>query len=330
MLLVICALLVILLSGCYDMREVSEELYAILLAVDKNVDGLQVSVAVPVYGGGEETETAVFKSEGESITECLDGLNLTLSRKISLLHLKAVVFSEGLASDGLLEIAGAIQKHMETTSAMGVMITEGRGEDYLTKLCEEASGDLSKETELMLLKGRQGTFYPVVRFENFYNDMVSPYRSPCSAYADSEGNICGIAVFSGEKMMLDLDERESVCLMMIRMRVSEKNINFGENTVLIRKTDSSADWNDVPVLTLKIRGETEDNDAELYERIKNTLEFEAESVIQKCARHGADPAGLKGKLAKDFFTIDSWHNKTIDLINTVVKVELSLKESEAG
>ena len=89
--LILClGFLLPMITGCFDMKEVSDELYAIIMAVDKEGDGVKVSVVVPEYSSKEEYITNVYSVESSDMTKALSMLETKKSRKISLLHLKVL------------------------------------------------------------------------------------------------------------------------------------------------------------------------------------------------------------------------------------------------
>ena len=325
-----------ILSGCYDMKEVSDELYAIVLAVDKSDEGITLSVAVPQYGSLEENETKVYSSNATDMSEGLDSLNRLLSRKISLLHLKTVIFSEELAKEGLLDHAGTIQKHLETRNAMGVMISKSRADEMVKALSDRASGNISSEVELLMLTRRYDSFYPTVLFEDFYNNMKSGYRSAYAVYGDvGEDIACGIAMFKDDVMTGVLNREEAAFFMIADGKLKGGGIPFetGDGTVFAdiecKKSDIKADSGVEINLSLEARLEN-DSSEDLSNDIKIQINNGVRGMLRKAAACGCDILGINGYAARNYFHIQSWERQTPDFENIIVKSELELTKGVNG
>lgn len=356
--LLLTSLLSATVTGCYDLKEVSDELYAIMLGVDKGENNaIRLTVILPVYGGGggggEESEgggsgseNKVYSLEAANVLEGLNNFNLLMSRKISLLHLKAVVFSEELAREGLLPHMTALQEHIETRNAMGVMVVKGTAEDSIKQSGKSSVGSLSKEVEMLLFGDRYNSYFPMVIFEDFYNAMRSSYSQASTIYSgfqmdkenEEEGDaantldsaVLGIAVFSGDKMIGSLNKYESAYYMMLRGEFKGGMMTFPEpedssrNMVIdiysekgpVIKTKEEGD-NATLDIFLSFKGEIEsiegENNYESPEQLKQLNEYFAGQVqkgimetIQKTQQYGSDIFGFGGYVAGDFAKIQDW------------------------
>ncbi len=326
-----------LLSGCYDMKEISDELYAIILAVDKTDEGIKLSVAVPIYASTEENSATTFSVEAEDISLGLDKLDRFVPRRISLLHLKTVIFSEELAESGLFKHTESIQKHMETTNAMGVMVSRCPAEELLKQMCEQTSGNIASETELLMLSGRYNTFYPKVLFEDFYNDMKSVYRSASAPLSDTGDEImCGTALFSGDIMTGVLNKDESVFCLVASGKLSGVTLTFdtesGRLPVELKCKGSKIRADDHISITAELEGRTEQMTDLAYveKEIERDIKNGIVSVIRKSAGLGCDVLGLKGYSAKNHMLINTWEKDSVDYENIVAEVNLKLSESVNG
>ena len=336
--LILClGFLLPLITGCFDMKEVSDELYAIIMAVDKEGDGVKVSVVVPEYSSKEEYITNVYSVESSDMTKALSMLETKKSRKISLLHLKAVVFSEELAREGLFKHALVIQRHLETTNAMGIVISAGSGEELITHISENTSGDIASEIELMLLSPRYTPSNPTVLFEEFYNNMTSVYKSASAPMGNTgESIISGTALFNGDKMTGSLNERETAFFMLA---------NGGKNIVSLDfETEKGKVWVDLKCkkrkisvknsihLTLFLEGEMEYSPhmSDMKDKIEKDIKKEIIGVLRRAANLDCDILGAKGYDARNFSFIKDWEKHKVDFENIIVDLKLELLQNVNG
>ena len=326
----------VLLCGCSDMREVSDEAYAILLGVDKAKNGVKLTAAMPTYESEEESQNAVYTVVAENIPEGLNKLNFMLTRKVSLMHLKAVVFSAEISREGLSQYAPSIQRHIDVQNAMGVMVSEGSAEEQIRFMCDSGSGNISKEAELLLLSKKYNSFYPVVMFDTFCDNMTSPYISPVCALGTAEGEmISGIALFDGDRMTASLDPSDAAYYMLARGKLRGVQLTFSDGTyaeITENKSKISVKGNKVSVKitaegisgggTKDINSEREFAEAEMCERTR--------AVLRLAERSGCDILGAKGEAAKNYLTVSEWQKFTPDEDAADVEVKLTLTRGVNG
>lgn len=324
------------LCGCSDTREVSDEAYAILLGVDKANDGVKLTAAVPTYESEEESQTAVYTVEAKNIPEGLGKLNLMLTRKVSLMHLKAVVFSAEISKEGLAAYALPIQKNIDVQNAMGVMVSEGAAEKQIRYMCSGGSGNISKESELLLLSKKYNSFYPVVMFDTFCNNMTSPYISPVCALGEAEGEIiCGLALFDGDKLTAVIGASDAPYYMLARGMLRGVQLTFSDGTIMEITENKSEIKVKGDNVTVKItaEGKTEDVKRSLHEQktvAEKEIKEKTKAVLRLAARSGCDILGIRGEAAKNYLTIEKWEKFIPDEDAADVEVKLTLTRGVNG
>ncbi len=257
-----------------DSIEIDEQVYAIMMGVDKGVENrIRVTVQYPVYKGGGGSEeaggggmekgegnsgegdvsgkvdnTVVCTVEAPSVLEAIDLLNTFTSRRISLVHLKEIVFSEEFAREGIVPYLEPITRFRETRRTMLVAVCRGRAEEYVLQNRTLIGESISKSMELMASQHENTGYFPHATFFDFYRHSVSTYAQPYMAYiglndfeqlkplseaesplntqrdllpgeiprtGDVKRELLGTAVFNGDKMVGILNGYETRYFLMV-------------------------------------------------------------------------------------------------------------------
>lgn len=198
LLILFVLLLCCVLTGCYDSREIDDEVYAVSIGVDKGVDNkLRITIQYPTYksetgGSGSEpgkqgsanlqSGSNIDTIEAPTIIEGIDMYGMTISRRVSLMHAKMLVLSEDLAREGVGYFMGAFKRFRELRSTMAIAVVSGKAEDFILENKSNIGGSISKATEQMFLEAVYSNYFPVVRFSDFYKAMISTYSQPIATY----------------------------------------------------------------------------------------------------------------------------------------------------
>jgi spore germination protein KC len=200
-LLCIVSILAPTMTGCFDVREIDDQVYALSVGIDKGTyNKVRLTVQYPTYkssdssGGSSQKESTGSKGknaqagsnvaiiEAPTMLEAVDMLSTSISRRISLMHAKWYIFSEEFARAGIDEYISGLERFRETRGSSAIVVARGTAEDFI-KANESTIGDsLSKSIELLLLQTNITGFFPDARFTDFYFSLFSPYRSPIALY----------------------------------------------------------------------------------------------------------------------------------------------------
>lgn len=252
------------LTGCYDAVEIDDSVYALLLGIDKGENNkVRVTIQYPTYktggdsqggGNGMNSENAVPGSnvhtiEASSILEGLDMYGMAISRRVSLMHTKTLVFSEDMAKEGISQYLAPLARFREVRGVMNVMVTKGSAEKFILQNKSNIGESIAKAMELVMVQADNTSFFPRVTFYEFYKGITSSFEQGFIAYAGinefknlsdkplqgksplkvDEGyepgelprsgvakrEFVGTAVFNGDKMAGTLDSDETRYFLMI-------------------------------------------------------------------------------------------------------------------
>jgi Ger(x)C family germination protein len=158
LIMVFLLLIPLLLSGCWDRREINDVAFVLAGAFDKENDLYRVSILIPlpgnmgsIGGGGGGTagvQPYTIQSEvGNTIAEAADKIQSRLSRKLFFAHRRVVLFGEDVAKDGLTSIMDTLARRPENRLNTFAAVTKGKAADFLSakvKL-ERFSAELMRE-----------------------------------------------------------------------------------------------------------------------------------------------------------------------------------------
>jgi spore germination protein KC len=202
-LIMVFVLLSLLLTGCYDAIEPDEEVYTVVIGIDKGVNNkVKLTVQFPAYkegsgsqksngGGGGGSEEDSGEVDGSIITSveaatALEGLNLintNIPRRISLMHSKIIVFSEELARDGIGPFVSVLNRFREARRVMRIVICKETAEEFVKQNKPIIGTSISKAIELMFTQARTSGYFSDTLLSEFYIDLMSPYGQSHAIYA---------------------------------------------------------------------------------------------------------------------------------------------------
>lgn len=203
----LCALLILALSllslpGCWGSWETDEVAYALALGFDKGEkDNLVVTVSLanPKViagmsggggGGGGGKGTLVVSVETYAPLAAIDLLSSTVDRRISLMHTKSYVFSEELAREGLNKWLSPLLRYRDLRTSSLVFISRGKAKDLIEKNNPMLELSPSKQFELLSKLSKEHGLFINAPFLDFYEDLLSHSVQPSAPLvASHEGGL---------------------------------------------------------------------------------------------------------------------------------------------
>jgi len=124
-------LLLYMLTGCWDSREVSDLAIAGAISIDSSENGYLVSVQLINPGeiafGAATSRTAIttYHTKAETIFEALRKLTLKTPQKVYLAHVRVIVIGEELARQGIGKVLDLFLRDHEIRSDFYIVIAKG-------------------------------------------------------------------------------------------------------------------------------------------------------------------------------------------------------------
>lgn len=143
--ILIAIFLLVLLTGCWNRREVTELAIAVALGIDINDDGEYIASAQILNpkenasaisgGAGYDTPVTTFTAKGRMLMEALRKLTKITPRKVYLAHLRIVVIGEKVGREGIYDALDLLSREPELRTDFYLVIAkEVKAEDILKVL----------------------------------------------------------------------------------------------------------------------------------------------------------------------------------------------------
>ncbi|SFE02088.1 spore germination protein KC [Paenibacillus catalpae] len=138
-----CMGMLLILTGCWDRREINDVAFVLASAIDKEGDSIRVSVLIPLPGnmgssagggggsGGQKPFT--IKTEtGNTVREAVSKLQFQLPRHLFFGHRRVIIIGEQLArEEGVDTIFDGVTRTPENRLTAFIAISDGKAQDVL-------------------------------------------------------------------------------------------------------------------------------------------------------------------------------------------------------
>lgn len=229
-----------LITGCWDRREIEQRSSVFAMAIDEHPKGVEVSVQIPIPimivgsggggGGGQGGQGVVhnFSAVGKTVYEALENLQNQTNHDLFLGHTRLLFLSEKVVRNKGMKILDALRRHPEIRRQIWPLIVDGPAKEALMvnlRLAEIPTEYILDFVENGSSHGRMGDTTLGQWFVNqsdptraaYINYLhVEPGKGGDQANAggqgdDAEGKVFwkGLAVIRGNYMVGSLSREES-------------------------------------------------------------------------------------------------------------------------
>lgn len=246
---------ILLLSGCYNYRELSELAITTAIGIDKLDDEYIVTAQVmnikkkegSSSNAGNSPDIIMYKSEAKSIKEALRYIVLQSPRKIYFSHLDILLIGEEVAKEGISDILDGFFRDPEVRMQFNVFMTKGvTSEEVLETLTPGQTVSAkniiaSQETDAkflgtsqmmtfedlmdMYLDDNKEITIPSVILKGSLKDNddvtnTEKVSDNTKVFLDSTG------IFKGDKLISFIDNQDSIYLGFVKNTVKETLLNY--------------------------------------------------------------------------------------------------------
>lgn len=189
-----CCLL--LLTGCWDRKELGEVSLVTGIAIDKGdkakykftVESLNATALNPKTRG-TGAPAIVFTLQGDDISELADKMNIGLSRHAIFSHMRTVVIGKEIAKEGMFELFDYMERSRQIRNDFNVLVADGVPAHEVLQITYpiQKVPTLKINRQLKTLVEDWGGD-PDIRMRDIIDALVSPGREPVTAVIRINGD----------------------------------------------------------------------------------------------------------------------------------------------
>lgn len=340
--LFICLLLLFLLPGCSEDRQIENQAFAVILGLDVNADGsLALTVQIPKpNGAGDQKQAEKYQyisASGQSFSEALELLKLSSPHHLNLTQVKMIVASESLAGrESFPTVLSELAETYTLYATSWFVVCGGKTDDFLHRQEALLAGGASSSLAAILEHHSRLGSIPFCTFADLYYHTNSVYSDPIAVYAafpgdgspieevpadvhpqglpveQSEGIIySGGALFRDGVMVGRLTAGEMMFCSLLRGRIHELNCAIDEGAFYVQtagraRLSYTLDQDPMRILydqTLHVYPRSgQDDTTELEDWLKARIG----EVVTKCQLVGVEPFAFSESAARTFPALKDW------------------------
>lgn len=245
-LLIFCLLL---LSGCWDKREIEDNTFVVLLGIDKAEDNdIIVTIAFPLTqteGGGPDEgmdngsgNYSVMSIKTPNVVEGLTMFGTKISGPLALHSVKTIVISQEIAQEDILRRVFLSWRDEEIRNTTNVLISECTATEFIEARIKESPIDPLRQEELLLEQANNNSYYKPIQFLELLSNLESGSGDGLAMYGgantiseddqlgENKNQISGLAVFHGAKMVGVLNPHETQTYSMLIQSKTKKVLSL--------------------------------------------------------------------------------------------------------
>ena len=312
-------LLPLLLSSCFDSKEVDDMTYVVAVGADKEGYTFQLALPLNISGDKEadaEQEDEAFSLYSVKINEpdfkiATDKLNSKISKSADLSHISLFVFSEELVLEGLGDFYEVLSDIKIRPSAY--LTVAQNPDEFLKSVSSPFELNPAKYYEMLYSNEERSSYESLTVYDFLSRDtLVMPISS-------SDGKEEGSYVLKSKKAMLKLSPEEMFYFRILKGSLPLSHIKNTAGTFELKSashTDISLKENDA-----KIKIHLNGNKKTAYKITKG-----CKNLLLKAQKNNIDLLGIKDKTRKNFLTLETYQNSGFDIKNINFRTELVYEE----
>ncbi|MEH7334737.1 Ger(x)C family spore germination protein [Neobacillus drentensis] len=227
----------ILLTGCWNKRELNELSILLGLGIDKENEQYIITAQVvnpseiaSKKGGSGKAPVIVYQSKGETLFEAVRKITTVSPRKLYFAHLRILVFGEDLAKEGIGEMIDALIRNSEVRDDFYIAVSKNsKAADVLKILTPLEKIPANSLFASLEVSAKAWSPTEGVTIDKLVSNMVSQGNNPILTGIEIKGPVQtgesnknvdqtspktslrykGLAVFKHDKLIGWMNERES-------------------------------------------------------------------------------------------------------------------------
>ena len=306
---IITIIFILLLTGCYNYKELNKLGIVSSISIDKKEDKYLIGAQVMNIKDEKESESSkviVFESTGSTIEEALRKMTNTADKKLYGGHLSKLVLSEEIAKEGIINVIDLFQRLTEIKDEFTITISKGiqaldvikvltngsTPADYVSNAIENSSIESaltysSKLDEFLsfYLKKYIDPVVSVIEVENFNNKGTTINNSETTS-PKTRIELSNIAITKDGKLEKYLDNDETIGYNFLMNKIDQMIVpvkcddnNYASISILSSKTKSNVNKsNNKFIINFYIEGNANINEYNCKKEINEETITELEKL----------------------------------------------------
>lgn len=216
----------VILTGCWNYKEIDELAIAAGVAVDKNKDGtVHITIeVVNISGDGKTTiEPKYIESDGDTLFEATRKAIAKEGRKIYWSHAKVVIISEELAREDILKYLDFLFRDAEPREDSWLLISREKTAGEILQSKGMLNPMISFQLDDTMRAQKSISRFPFIQLYEFFDRIFYEQVSailPAVQLVEQQGVktpiIGGTAIFKHEKLIGFLNEEDTKSMLWLR------------------------------------------------------------------------------------------------------------------
>ena len=293
--LLACIMSVLLLSGCWGSRELEDIAIVLGIAIGREDDGrlcavsqiiIPSNVGIGESGGGDSSNAYTnYYTSSEHLGNCLQDISRRCGKDVYLSHDLIILFDKTVAAEGIYDYLDYFMRDNELRINVSVLVADGDIADIMdttSELMKTPAVNMAALADRMAVVSE----WEKVTVLDFMENMMLQQKGtavPCVSLSENSGKdelfIKGCAVFSGDKMVGEINTEETKGILWLTDKMSSVDIML--------KFDDNEMGVDVKRAKTKLSVE-EDENGEIYFKAKISADVhlitDADDILKTMGR----------------------------------------------
>jgi len=358
----------VLLSGCWNYREVEKMSVVAGVAIDKGDDN-QYSMTVEIVeakGGQEHKITPkVITMTGNTLFDTIRNTISVSGKRLYWSHTKVLILSKNIAEDDMVKILDWYNRDAETRADMHILVSKEKTAKEIIESKAKTNEVVSFEIDDILENEKSLSKSPNIAISDFIVDLAADGISPITSAIglqktdeQSSPKVMGTAIFDKNKFMDFLSSDETKILLFIKdmveggVLVQEQKNKSGVTKITLEiiksKTKIEPIFSDDNV-NIKINIETtvaideiqgkenymeEGNNMKLQKDVEKNMNIRIKNLVKKVqSKYNTDIFGfgkkIKENLPDEWKKLESKWKKKFKNLEVTVDTKINIKNSAA-
>ena len=323
--------LILLLSGCYNYRELNELAITTGIAIDKE-ENYKVTIMIANSkkegsDGSISPQATVYEGNGDTIYEAFKDTSLALSKQIYLSHIDILVLSEEIAKNNLNDVIEFLFRYPQTRNNFQLVLAKDKKAGDILKITTplETFPSLNLAKNLEITDKLQGFTY-TVDFTEFVKTLttegINPVLPSVTIIGDVEsGNknenieenepqtylkLDMLGIFKDNKFVTyaDGDESKGINIINNKVYILGVIIDYNDKKVVTEITEMKTDFevkNNKVIINIKTNGSIQEIDSNVNLDDNKVIDEIKNKNIEKIKEYVNKAIDLAQKNKTDIF-----------------------------